>query len=318
MTRWLTIAICSLLALGAAACGDDDNKDSGGSNSGGGDLKGTIAIDGSSTVQPFSQAALELFQEENPDVRITVGGAGTGDGFEKFCRGELDVADASRPIEDEEKAACKKAGVSYGEVQVANDGIAIVSSKSLPIRCLKTAQLEKLFAPKSTVTTYSELGSGLPNKPVSLFTPGTESGTFDFFTSKVLDTDKEQRENNVQTSPDDNVLLTGVSGEDNALGYFGYSYYEQNQDKVNNVAVDGGSGCKKPTTADIQDGSYKPLARPLFMYPSEKSIREPQVKAFLDFVIKNQDKIAKAAKIVPMTSQQATQAQQDLNKAEQG
>jgi phosphate transport system substrate-binding protein len=151
-----------------------------------------------------------------------------------------------------------------------------------------------------------------------MFTPGTESGTFDFFTSKVLDTDKEQREANVQTSPDDNVLLTGVSGESNGLGYFGYSYYEQNTDKVNNVAVDGGGGCKKPTTADIQNGSYKPLARPLFMYPSEKSIKKPQVKAFLDFVIKNQDKIAKAAKIVPMTSQQATQSQQDLNKAEQG
>src|SRR5215204_223586 len=149
MTRSLTIAICSLLALGAAACGDDDSK--GGGGAGGGDLKGNIAIDGSSTVQPFAQAALELFQEENPDVRITVGGAGTGDGFEKFCRGELHIADASRPIEDEEKASCKKAGVSYGEVHVANDGIAIVSSKSLPIKCLKTAQLEKLFAPKSTV-----------------------------------------------------------------------------------------------------------------------------------------------------------------------
>lgn len=316
MTRWLTIAICSLLALGAAACGNDD-KSSGGSG-GSGDLKGNVAIDGSSTVQPFSQAALELFQEDNPDVRITVGGAGTGDGFEKFCRGELDIADASRPIEDEEKAACKKAGVSFAQIQVANDGIAVVSSKSLPIKCLTTAQLKKLLAPRSKVKTYSELGSGLPNKPVSMFTPGTESGTFDFFTSKVLDTDKEQREANVQTSPDDNVLLTGVSGESNGLGYFGYSYYEQNQDKVNNVAVDGGGGCKKPTTADIQDGSYKPLARPLFMYPSEKSIKKPQVKAFLDFVIKNQDKIAKAAKIVPMTSSQASQSQQDLNKAEQG
>jgi phosphate transport system substrate-binding protein len=313
MNRWFTAAICALLAVGVAACGDDKN-----SGSGGGDLKGNIAIDGSSTVQPFAQAALELFQEDNPDVRITVGGAGTGDGFEKFCRGELDIADASRQIEDEEKASCKKAGVSYGEVQVANDGIAVVSSKSLPIKCLKVAQLKKLLAPKSTVKTYSGLGPGLPDKPVSLFTPGQESGTFDFFTGKVLDTDKEQREANVQTSPDDNVLLTGVSGESNGLGYFGYSYYEQNTDKVNNVAVDGGGGCKKPTTADIQDGSYKPLARPLFMYPNEKSIKKPQVKAFLDYVVKNQDKIAKAAKIVPMTSAQAGASQQDLTKTEQG
>ena len=315
MTRWLTIAICALFSLGVAACGEEEKK--GGGGSGGGDLKGTIAIDGSSTVQPFAQAALELFQEENPDVRITVGGAGTGDGFEKFCRGELDIADASRAIEDEETAACKKAGVAPAELQVANDGIAVVSSKSLPIKCLKTAQLKELYAPKSKVKTYSELGSG-PSKPVSLFSPGEESGTFDFFTETVLETDKEQRQEKVQTSPDDNVLVTGVSGEDNALGYFGFSFYEQNKDKLGLVEVDGGSGCVAPSTATIQDGSYKPLSRPIFMYPSAKSIKKPQVKAFLDFVVKNQDKISTAAKIVPMTSEQATKSQQALTTAEQG
>ncbi len=317
MTRWLTIAICAFLALGAAACGEEE-KEQGGGGGGGGNLKGTIAIDGSSTVQPFAQAALELFQEENPDVRITVGGAGTGDGFEKFCRGELDIADASRPIEDEEKAACKKAGVGYGEVQVANDGIAVVSNKALKVNCMKTAQLKKLLAPKSKVKKYSELGSGLQDKAVSLFTPGEESGTFDFFTETVLETDAEQRQENVQTSPDDNVLVTGVSGEQSALGYFGFSFYDQNKEKLSLVQVDGGGGCVAPTTQTIQDGSYKPLSRPLFMYPSSKSIKKPQVKAFMDFVIKNQDKIATAAKIVPMTSEQATKSQQDLTTAEQG
>jgi phosphate transport system substrate-binding protein len=315
MTRWLTIAICSLLVLGVAACGNDDNG-GGGGGGGGGDLKGTIAIDGSSTVQPFAQAALELFQEENPDVRITVGGAGTGDGFEKFCRGELDIADASREIEEEETAACKKTKVSYSQVQVANDGIAVVSNKGLPVKCMKTAQLKELYAPKSKIKNYSELGSGVPNKPVSLFSPGSESGTFDFFTETVLETDAEQREANVQTSPDDNVLVTGVSGEENALGYFGYSFYEQNKDKLNLVSVDGGGGCVAPSTKSIQDGSYKPLSRPLYMYPSAKALKKPEVKAFMDFVIKNQDQISKAAKIVPMTSQQAQSAQQDLTKAE--
>ena len=181
-----------------------------------------------------------------PDVRITVGGAGTGDGFEKFCRGELNIADASRQIEDEEKSACKQKGVSYYEVQVANDGIAVVSNKSLPAKCVKTAQLEKLFAPKSKVKTYSELGSGLPTSRCPCSRPGSESGTFDFFTSTVLDTDKEQREANVQTSPDDNVLVTGVSGESNALGYFGFSFYEQNMDKLNLVKVDGGAAALPP------------------------------------------------------------------------
>jgi len=315
MTRWLTIAICALLALGAAACGSEDEKGGGG---GGGNLKGTIAIDGSSTVQPFAQAALELFEQEQPDVRITVGGAGTGDGFEKFCRGELDIADASRPIDDEEKAACKKANVAYSEVQVANDGIAIVANKGLPAKCVKTEQLKELFAPKSKVKNYSELGSGLPSKPVSLFSPGEESGTFDFFTETVLETDAEQRQEKVQTSPDDNVLVTGVSNEDNALGYFGFSFYDQNKEKLNLVQVDDGSGCVAPSSATIQDGSYKPLSRPIFMYPSAKSVKKPEVKAFMDFVIKNQDKISKAAKIVPMTSEQATKSQQDLTKAEQG
>jgi len=134
----------------------------------------------------------------------------------------------------------------------------------------------------------------------------------------VLETDKEQRQEKVQTSPDDNVLVTGVSGEDNALGYFGFSFYEQNKDKLGLVEVDGGSGCVAPSTATIQDGSYKPLSRPIFMYPSSKSIKKPQVKAFLDFVVKNQDKIATAAKIVPMTSEQATKSQQALTTAEQG
>jgi len=314
MTRWLTIAICALLALGAAACGEEEK----GGGGGGGNLKGTIAIDGSSTVQPFAQAALELFQEENPDVRITVGGAGTGDGFEKFCRGELDIADASRAIEDEETATCKKASVTPTELQVANDGIAVASNKGLPVKCLKTDQLKELFAPKSKVKTYSELGSGLPSKAVSLFSPGEESGTFDFFTETVLETDAEQRQSNVQTSPDDNVLVTGVSGETSALGYFGFSFYDQNKEKLNLVEVDGGGGCVAPSTATIQDGSYKPLSRPLFMYPSVKSIKKPQVKGFLDFVVKNQDKISKAAKIVPMTSEQATKSQQDLTTAEQG
>ncbi len=315
MTRWLTIAICALLSLGAAACGEDEKG--GGGGEGGGKVSGNIAIDGSSTVQPFAQAALELFEEENPDVRITVGGAGTGDGFEKFCRGELDIANASRTIEKEEKAACKKGGVGYSEVQVGNDGVAVVSSKGLAIECMKTSQLEKLFAPKSTVEKYSDMGPGLLSKPVSLFSPGQESGTFDFFTETVLETDAEQRESNVQTSPDDNVLVTGVSGEDNALGYFGFSFYDQNREKLNLVQVDGGSGCVAPSARSIQDNSYKPLSRPLFMYPSRKSIQKPHVKAFMDFAIKNQDKIGKAAKIVPMTSQQANISQQNLTKAEQ-
>ncbi len=192
---------------------------------------------------------------------------------------------------------------------MANDGITVVSNKSLPVKCLKTAQLKEVFGPKVEGQDLSEVDPKLPDTEVSLFTPGTESGTFDFFTEQINGEEGVQRTDGIQTSADDNVLVTGVSGEEDALGYFGFSFYDQNQDKLNVVKVDGGKGCVDPTAKTIQDGSYKPLSRPLFMYPSDKALKKPEVKAFMDFVIENQDKIAKAAKIVPMNAEQATESQ---------
>ena len=318
--KWLPVAgACTVLALGVAACGsDDDSSDSGSSDSSASGLSGKITIDGSSTVQPFTEAAAELFNEDNPDVEITVGAAGTSGGFEKFCAGETDISDASRPIEPEEVDACKKGGVSYGDFQVANDGISVTTNPSLEITCLSTAQLKQLWV-DDKVTNYSQLGddadSGqpIPDADVSLYGPGTDSGTFDYFTD-VINGEEDLSRKDYQPSEDDNVLVQGVSGDQDGLGYFGFSYYEPYQDTVDGVSVDDGKGCVAPSTETIQSGEYSPLSRPLFMYPSTEALKRPEVAAFVKFVGDNYDQIAKSALVVPMDSEQGSKAQADVQK----
>ena len=310
MKTLITLAACCALAMGAAACGNDSNDDSGSSGSGGGGdkLSGNIKIDGSSTVAPFAQAAQEAFQGENPGVKITVGTSGTGGGFEKFCAGETDISDASRPIKpDEEAPVCKKAGIDYKEIQVANDGIAVVTNPDLKVACLTTDQLKKLWNQGSKVKSLNEIDPKLPDTQLSLFGPSTDSGTFDFFTGEINGEEGVSRED-YSPSEDDNILVQGVAGESGGLGYFGHSYYEQNQDKLNLVKVDGGDGCIAPTTETIQSGEYKPLSRPLFMYPSAKALKRPEVKAFLDYIEANFQAIAEASQIVPMDQGQADKA----------
>jgi phosphate transport system substrate-binding protein len=319
----LALAVCGALAFGVAACGDDDDSSGGGSSSaasdGGGELSGKIAIDGSSTVAPFAEAAAELFQEENSGVQITVGTSGTGGGFEKFCAGETDISDASRPIKDDEEVpVCEKGGVKYTEVQIANDGIAIASSKELAVDCLTTDQLKKVWNKGSKVKSLSEVDPKLPDTELSLYGPGTDSGTFDFFTDEINGEEGVSRED-YEASEDDNQLVTGVSGDQGGFGYFGFSYYEGAADKLNLIGVDSGDGnCVKPSKETIQDGSYKPLSRPLFMYPSAKAMQRPEVKAFMEFVVAQAPAIAEAAKIVPLTAEQTQTAKDELAKAESG
>jgi phosphate transport system substrate-binding protein len=305
MRKLLAFAACGALALGAAACGSDDESDSSGGGGGGGDLSGKIRIDGSSTVGPFAQAAAEEFQGQNPDVRITVGTSGTGGGFEKFCAGETDISDASRPIDEEEEVPlCEKDGVSWKEVQVANDGISVVTNADLKVDCMTTEQLKQLWEQGSKVKSLNEIDPKLPDTELSLFGPGTDSGTFEFFTEEINGEDGNTRKD-YQPSEDDNVLVQGVSGEPGGLGYFGFSYYEQNQDKLGLVSVDAGDGCIEPTSETIADGSYTPLSRPLFMYPSQKALKKPEVKAFMDYVVENYQSISEASQIVPMSQSQA-------------
>jgi len=312
LKKLISIFAVGALAAGIIACGSSSD-----SNSATGTASGPVAIDGSSTVYPFAQAAAEGFQSENPDAKVTVGESGTGGGFEKFCAGETDISDASREIDSEEEVpVCKKNGVSYAQVQVANDGIAIVTNPDLKITCLTTDQLNQIWKKGSTVTDYNQLGSGTPAGKVSLYGPGTDSGTFDFFTEEI-NGEKGNTRTDYQPSEDDNVLVQGVEGDKTALGYFGYSYYESNADKLNLVAVDGGSGCVKPTVETIQNGTYKPLSRALYMYVNTASLADkPQVKAFIDYAVDNAEATAKTAQIVPLTAEQLSTAKSDLAKDE--
>ena len=312
MRKLLLFAACGVLAVGVAACGEDEDSDSGGGGGDGGELSGTIRIDGSSTVGPFAQAAQEAFQGENPGVRISVAQSGTGGGFEKFCAGETDISNASRPIDEEEEVPiCEKEGVNYTEVQVANDGISVTTNPNLEVDCLTTDQLKELWAQGSKAKSLADIDPKLPDTELTLFGPGTDSGTFEFFTEEINGEEGNTRKD-YQPSEDDNVLVQGVAGEDGGLGYFGFSYYEQNQDKLNLVGVDAGSGCVEPSQESISSGEYKPLSRPLFMYPSQKALRRPEVKAFMDYVVENYQAISEAAAIVPMSQEQADQAKSAL------
>ena len=314
--RLLAILATGVLLFGVVACGEDEETDPAASGSGSNteqtaseeQLSGEIAIDGSSTVFPFAQAAAELFNEEQPDVQITVGQSGTGGGFEKFCAGETDISNASRPIKDDEEVpVCEKAGVEFTEVQVANDGLAVVTNKALEVDCLTTDQLKELWQKGSKVQALSELDPKLPDTKLALYGAGTDSGTFDYFTDEINGEEGNTRDD-YEPSEDDNQLVTGVAGSEGGLGYFGFSYYEANQDKLNLVGIDAGDGCVKPSLETVQDGSYKPLSRPIFMYPSKKALERPEVKAFMDYIAANHAEIAEAAQFIPMTDEQATEA----------
>ena len=313
MRKCLAIGVAGALALGVMACGDDDDDSNGGGGGGGtaSNLSGTIRIDGSSTVAPLSEAAAELFQAENPGVRVTVGTSGTGGGFEKFCAGETDISDASRPIKDDEEAPiCKKNGVAYGEVQVANDGLAVVVNPQNDFAgCLTVAELKKIWDKGSKVNNWMQVNPEFKDLKMELFGAGTDSGTFDYFTEAINGEEGRSR-TDYNATEDDNVTVQGVSGSEGGIGYFGLSYAQQNEGKVKAVEVDGGDGCVAPSAETVQDGSYKPLSRPLFIYPSEKALNRPEVKAFVEFYLANQDKITEQALFVAMTQEQLRKSQE--------
>jgi phosphate transport system substrate-binding protein len=275
------------------------------------ELKGTVKIDGSSTVFPFGEAAADLFGEEFPSVQVTVGESGTGGGFKKFCAGEIDLAAASREIKDDEIAACKTKGISFKQLTIANDGIAmVVNPSNKAVNCLTVAQLKKIWDQGSTVKNWKTVDPKFGDLPLKLFGAGTASGTFDFFTEAVNGKAKRSRAD-YNATEDDNVTVRGVSGTKGGLGYFGLSYAELNKKKVKVLGVDAGNGkCVKPSVKTVQDGTYRPLSRPLFFYASAKSLKQPQVLAFAEYIMENLDVLAQEALFVPLTK-----AQQAIAKA---
>ncbi len=294
------------LTLGVLACGGDSRGDN---NSG---LSGSISVDGSSTVYPITEAVAEEFGIEHEGaVRVTVGLSGTGGGFKRFCAGETDISNASRPIKESESQLCAENNVSFVEIPVAYDGLSVVANpQNNFVQCLTVAELEKIWEPASKVSRWSDVRPGFPNTELKLYGPGTNSGTFDYFTEEVIGEQGASRAD-YTASEDDNVLVQGVEGDANALGYFGYAYYKENSQRLKLIAIDGGNGCITPSDETIKGGSYTPLSRPLMIYVNQTALARPEVKAFVEFYLQH------GAELVPQVGYVAldsAQYQQELGK----
>jgi phosphate transport system substrate-binding protein len=309
-SKWLAvISAAAILVIGVAACGSDDDSATG--SGGGGDLSGSIRIDGSSTVAPLTEAVAEEFMAENSDVRVTVGTSGTGGGFEKFCAGETDISDASRAIEPEEEDACKKGGVGYEEVHVATDALTVMINNENPVSCLTVDQLAAIWGPDSNIDNWSDIPDVKEDydEELALFGPGTDSGTFDYFTESINGEEGVSRKDYNNVGEDDNATVKGVEGSPGGMGYAGFSFYTENEGNLKALEVDNGKGCVLPSIETAQDGSYAPLSRPLFMYPSEQALQRPEVKAFIAYYLENVNSVAEALGFVPLTDEQLAESE---------
>ena len=283
------VLLSTLIVLFAAACSSEPEGENIVVKDGEGivNLKGMIEIDGSSTVYPVSEAVAEEFRKTYPKVQVNVGVSGTGGGFKRFTVGETDISNASRPIKDEEKTVAQENGVEYYELLVGQDGISVVVNKANDwATCMTVEELKILWEPGSTVSKWSDIRPEWPDNRINLYGPGTDSGTFDFFTEEIIGEVQASR-SDFTMSEDDNVLVIGVNGDRGALGYFGYAYYLENKDMINTVAIDGGEGCVEPTSETIEGGTYMPLARPLLIYVNKASLKKPEVTAFVEYYMVN-------------------------------
>jgi phosphate transport system substrate-binding protein len=278
-------------------------------------IRGTVNADGSSTVAPFAQAAAESFERRYSGAHVLVGVSGTGGGFERFCKNETDLSNASRPIKLSEAAKCYDAGVGYIQFLVANDGISLVVNKNNTwATCLTTNELKKVWDKGSKVDSWRDVRSSFPDVPLRLFGPGTDSGTFEFFTERINQKARQSRSDYL-ASEDDNVLVRGVAGERGGLGYFGLSYYLANKSRLKVLKVNGGAGCVTPSVATVQNRTYTPLSRGLFVYAKKRSFKRDVVAAFIKHMIVNEKTISTKAKIVPLTKAQLRKAQRQYNTA---
>jgi phosphate transport system substrate-binding protein len=275
-------------------------------------LSGSITADGSSTVGPYTQAGAELFSRAGAsNVKVTVAISGTGGGFQRFCKGEIDLSNASRPMRNTEAASCKSNRVgSWRAFTVANDALTVVvNQQNTWAQCLSVAELKKIWEPGSKVDNWRDIRPSFPDVPLELFGAGTDSGTFEYFTEAINGRARASR-TDYQASEDDNVLVTGVAGERGAMGYFGYSYYTENRSRLNAVQIRNPKtdACVAPGVNTVHNNTYKPLSRPLFIYAKGSSFKRPEVQAFLDYVFDNEIRIAQRARFVPLTKVQLKRA----------
>ncbi len=289
----VSLLLIGFIFLGSACGSKETNSDN---------LQGTISIDGSSTVYPITEAVAEEFRVEQPDVRVTVGISGTGGGFKKFGRGEIDLNDASRPIKDEEANTARENNISFLEMRVAFDGLAVVvNPQNSWVNDITIEELRKIWEPaaQGKITRWSQVRSDWPDEEFHLYGPGVASGTYDYFTEAIVGSSGESR-GDFTASEDDNVLVQGISGDKNALGFFGLAYFEENQDQLKLVGVNNGGGIVKPSIETVKNGTYEPLSRPVFVYVSNVAARRPEVKAFVEFYLSNASSLVPDVGYIPL------------------
>ena len=314
VSRTLLLSLLAVLVLAAAGCGREaegssDENIANAANNSEEELSGRVQADGSSTVGPLTSAAAELYREVQPGVNVTVGISGTGGGFERFCRGETDISNASRAIDEEEAALCEEAGIEFTELQVAIDALTVVVNQENDwADCLTVEQLNAIWEPGSTISNWSDVpGGDYPDVALPLAGPGTDSGTFDYFTDEVNGEEGASR-TDYTPSEDDNVIVQAVSGDSGGLGYFGFTYYEENEDTLKAVEIDGGNGCVAPSAEAARSGDYSPLARPLFIYVKNESLARPEIESFVGYFLENIEEIAGAALFIPPSDEQKAEA----------
>jgi phosphate transport system substrate-binding protein len=330
-------AILAATALVAAACGGDDDttedttdetatetaegsdeemEGDAAEGGEGGDVSGTVNLDGSSTVGPLSEVAAENYMNENPDVRVTVAISGTGGGFEKFCIGETDGNNSSRQIDDEEIAICEENGIGYDFVTVGNDALAVLVNQEFPVDCLTVEQVSQIWTEGSDVATWGDVEGAdmgdIADAPVQLYGPGTASGTFDFFTESINGESGVIRNDYIDIGEDDNAAVTAVVGDPTAMGYVPFSYFQEVSDQVKALEIDNGDGCTAATPENIEGQTYEPLGRGLFVYFSDTALERPEVLDFAEYYVNNAPMLAEQAEFIPLTDEQVAEAQEKI------
>jgi len=293
MKRFLLL---TAITVSLASCGNN-KKD---------DTNSAISIDGSSTVYPVTEAIAEEYRAEAPDVDVTIGVSGTGGGFQKFGRGEVAITNASRPIKDDEKTIAESNGISFVELEVAYDGLAVVVHPENDwVTCFTVQQLKKIWEPEAqgTIKRWNQIDPSWPDEEIHLFGPGVASGTFDYFTEAIVGESGSSR-GDYTASEDDNVLVQGVSGDKFGLGFFGLAYYQENSDKLKMVPVNGGEGCVEPSAETVSNGTYAPLSRPLYIYVNSASLENPAVIDFVEFYLDEAPQLLKDVGYIPLTSEE--------------
>lgn len=309
----MTVMMSGIIAV-AAGCGSDDSTKAGnakGEGSSSSQLAGEVIMDGSSTVFPIAEAVAEEYMAKQPQVKVSVGSSGTGGGFKKFIAGETDLTNASRPVKEEESTLIDEKGIEYTELKLAFDGISIIVNKDNDfIEHLTVEELKEIWTDNGTVKKWSDIRPEWPKEEIKFYSPGTDSGTYDYFNEVILE--EKPMVENATLSEDDNVLVQGVEGDKNAIGFFGFAYYAENKDKLKVVSIDNGNGPIEPTHETIKSGDYSPLSRPLFTYVANKAITEKeQVADYTQFMIEKAGELSEEVGYISLPEEEY---QKDLDK----